>query len=82
MYEYGRGVAKDDQEAVRLYKLAADQGITVAQVDLGLMHENGRGVVKDDQEAVRLYKLAADRGNADGQSNLGSFLYKWPRWSA
>jgi TPR repeat protein len=70
MYLNGRGVAKDDQEAVRLFKLAADQGNASGQYSLGFMYLNGRGVAKDDQEAVRLYKLAADQGNADAQAAL------------
>jgi hypothetical protein len=71
MYENGRGVAKDKAEAVRLYRLAADQGHATAQYNLGWMFENGRGVAKDKAEAVRLYRLAADQGLAAAQYNLG-----------
>ena len=31
MYFFGRGVARDDTEAVRSFRLAADQGHTLAQ---------------------------------------------------
>ncbi|MGY8985733.1 MAG: hypothetical protein ACKVIX_03750 [Sphingomonadales bacterium] len=31
-------------EAVRRYRLAADQGLALAQSNLGLMYDNGRGV--------------------------------------
>lgn len=34
-YSDGRGVAKDETEAVRLCKMAADQGLAVAQYSLG-----------------------------------------------
>jgi hypothetical protein len=66
------GLAKDDREAVRLYKLAADQGDAFGQANLGVFYEQGRGgLEKDDREAGRLYKLAADQGNAFGQAYLG-----------
>jgi TPR repeat protein len=34
-YHYGRGVDKDEAEAVRFYSLAADQGLALAQSNLG-----------------------------------------------
>ncbi len=34
-YEQGTGVAQNRQEAVRYYKLAADQGLAGAQYNLG-----------------------------------------------
>ena len=76
MYENGRGVAKDEREAARLYKLAADQGNAYAQGNLGRMYEDGRGVAKDEWEAARLYKLAADKGDAYAQGNLGRMYEK------
>ena len=65
-YETGRGgLAKDDREAARLYKLAADQGNAGGQNNLGVFYARGRGgLAKDDREAARLYKLAADQGDA------------------
>ncbi|MBY3433297.1 hypothetical protein HFN89_03845 [Rhizobium laguerreae] len=71
LYASGRGVTKDDVEASRLYRLAADQGYAPAQHNLGVRYENGRGVAKDNVEAARLYRLAADQGYAPAQSNLG-----------
>jgi uncharacterized protein len=71
MYEHGRGVAKDDAQAVAWYRKAADQGDADAQNNLGLMYANGRGVAKDDAQAVAWYRKAADQGDADAQYNLG-----------
>jgi TPR repeat protein len=66
------GLAKEEREAARLYKLAADQGNAYGQDNLGDMYRNGRGgLAMDEREAVRLYKLAADQGNAYGQVRLG-----------
>ena len=56
---------EDDAEAVRWYRLAADQGHAYAQNNLGAMYANGDGVPEDDAEAVRWYRLAADQGDAD-----------------
>ena len=71
MYRDGRGVPQDDAEAVRWYRLAADQGLADAQFSLGVMYTPGRGVPQDDAEAVRWYRLAADQGQADAQDTLG-----------
>jgi TPR repeat protein len=71
MYDQGRGVARDDKEAVRYYQLSADQGNAKAQNNLGFMYEQGHGVDRDDKEAVRYFQLSADQGNAVAQCNLG-----------
>ena len=72
MYAEGRGVSKDEAEAVRWYRLGADQGFTVAQLELGLMlmlmSDAGEGVSKDEPELVRWYRLGADQGFAVAQT--------------
>src|SRR5260221_133949 len=40
-YEYGKGVPKDETEAVRWYQKAADQGYAKAQLNLGVCYDNG-----------------------------------------
>ena len=64
MYDNGEGVPQDDAEAVRWYRLAADQGDARAQVILGGMYDNGRGVPQDDAEAVAWTRKAAEPGRA------------------
>ena len=71
MYDNGEGVPEDDAEAVRWYRLAAEQGTAAAQFNLGIMYDNGEGVPEDDAEAVRWYRLAAEQGTAAAQFNLG-----------
>lgn len=71
MYANGSGLSKDDKEAVKWYRKAAEQGNAAAQSNLGLMYANGRGVLKDDSEAYRWYLKAASQGNPYGQCNLG-----------
>ncbi|MEO2195917.1 MAG: tetratricopeptide repeat protein [bacterium] len=61
MYANGRGVPQDDVEAVRWYRLAADQGLAGAQRNLGFMYANGRGVPQDYVQAHMWFNLAASR---------------------
>ena len=70
MYESGRGVREDHAEAVRWYRLAADQGHANAQYVLGIRYENGSGVRRDRVEAARWYRLAADQGHEDARKRL------------
>jgi TPR repeat protein len=71
-YAIGRGgLARNDDEALRLSRLAAEQGDPLGNNNLGFFYETGRGgLAKDDREAARLYQLAADQGNAFAQSAL------------
>ena len=71
MYDNGQGVPQDDAQALKWYRLAADQGIAAAQSYLGLMYDYGRGVPQDDAHALKWYRLAADQGIAAAQNNLG-----------
>ena len=73
MFEDGLCVAKDDAEAVRLYRLAAAQGHAVAQYNLGKMFASGRGVAQNDAVAVRWYRLAAEQGHAGATAALARF---------
>ena len=70
MYLNGAGVPQDYVEAVRWYRLAADQGDAEAQNNLGFMYANGRGGPQDYAEAERWWRLAADQGHADAQLGL------------
>ncbi len=66
------GLTEDDEEAVRWYRLAAEQGNAGGQSALGSMYARGEGVPEDDEEAAWWYRLAAEQGYAGGQSALGS----------
>jgi len=69
--DIGGGIAQDYAEAVRWYRLAADQGNVTAQFNVGVMFYNGTGVAQDYTEAMRWYRLAADQGHALAQYYLG-----------
>ena len=46
-YDMGEGVEENDVEAVKYYRLAAEQGDSLAQRNLGLAYESGEGVEQD-----------------------------------
>ena len=73
IHEEGRGVPQDDDEALRWYFLAAEQGDVSAQLVLGFKYEYGFDLLPhDDAEAMRWYRLAAEQGDPLGQRYLGS----------
>ena len=55
------GVPQDDAEAVRWFRLAADQGVAVALNSLGVMYGTGEGVPQDYVQAHMWLNLAASR---------------------
>ena len=65
------GLTEDDEEAVRWYRRAAEQGYAGAQSALGFLYAHGEGVPEDDIEAVRWYRFAAEQGWVNAQYNLG-----------
>src|SRR5690349_11700365 len=71
-YRSGRGIARDDQAAIKWYRAAADKGLAEAQFELGKVYDTGFGGPRDPFEAVRWYRLAAQQGLGRAQYNLGS----------
>ena len=70
-HKHGEGVAKDQVEAVKWYRKAAEQNYAMAQNSLGVCDEQGEGVQKDPVEAVKWYRKAAEQNDVDAQYNLG-----------
>jgi TPR repeat protein len=62
MYGEGQGIPQDFKEAIKWYRLAADQGDSSAQVSLGNMYYQAHGVPRDYKEAMKWYRLAAGPG--------------------
>ena len=58
-------------EAVKWFRLAAEQGDADAQRVLGYMYYEGEVIPENDAEAVKWYRLAAEQGNAEAQLDLG-----------
>ena len=70
MYDSGQGVSQDYQEAVKWYRLAADQKKAHAQSWLGYMYENGKGVSQDYVLALMWLNLAVAQGDADSAKRV------------
>lgn len=70
-YLYGKGVEKDELQAVQWLAMAAQSGNAVAQNRLGIMYSNGQGVQRDPTQAVYWYKIAAEQNFSTAQNNLG-----------
>ena len=70
-YANGLRIPKDDVEATRWFRMAAEQGNMFAQNALGAHYAAGIGVSEDDAEAVQWWLLAAEQGLALAEFNLG-----------
>lgn len=77
-YANGDGVSRDEKEAVRWYRKAAEQGHSGAQTNLGASYYSGTGVAKNYAEAVRWFRKAAEQESDIAQINLG-LCYRFGR---
>ena len=80
MYESGKGVTQDFKEAIKWYRLSAEQGDDDAQNNLG-MYKLGEGIPQA-KEAIKWYRLSAEQGNDNVQNNLGDNECIWSRCHA
>jgi TPR repeat protein len=71
MYYKGQGIALDYSEAMKWYRMAAEQHNLEAQFNLGVMYEEGRGVAQDRVRAHMWYNLAA-AASTDGNARLAA----------
>ena len=75
MYQNGIGIPKDQQEVLKWYRLAAEQGKqgdSETQYILGDAYRNGDVVPLDDVKAVKWFQLAAEQGHPHAQYSLGA----------
>lgn len=77
MYELGRGVKKDTEQAVTLFTSAANQGYAAAQAKLGQLHMEGK---KDYASAMSWFQKAADQGYALAYSAIGDLYARATAW--
>lgn len=76
LYHNGLGVARDNTQAVKFFRLASDKGLAIAYSNLGICYDDGEGVPKDQVEGARLFRLGANKEHPPAQYNLGlSFYY-------
>jgi uncharacterized protein len=57
VHQHGDGVAKDNDKALKWYRVAAERNDTSSQHQLGLMYLRGDGVAADEREAHRWLTL-------------------------
>src|ERR1700676_3908368 len=70
IYLTGDGVAKDDAEAVKWLRKAAEQDNPLGERYLAEMYFKGRGVPADIVEAAKWLRMAAEQGDAESEHNL------------
>jgi len=71
MYAYGEGVPKDEMEAAKWYRKAAERGSALGQSNLGHAYFTGQGVAKDEIEAYKWWLLAKAQGNENAKNHCG-----------
>jgi len=69
-YKFGWGFQKDEAEAARWYRRAADQGNTDAQYELALLLIAGSGVPTNFEEAASWLRKSGEQGNGKALFNL------------
>jgi TPR repeat protein len=74
MYLSGKGVAENDAEAARWFRLGAQKGLADAQFNLAECYATGRGVTQDPGAANALYAKAANQGHAGAEYKMGVLL--------
>ena len=70
-YDHGNGVPKDQTEAIKWYRKAADQGYADAQAAIGISYVWGLGVPQDPAKSTTWFRKAADQNNSAAQRELG-----------
>jgi uncharacterized protein len=65
------GVKADPVEAVKWYRLAADQNHTEAIQHLAMLYVTGQGVKQDAAEAAKWFRKGAELGDSDSKWGLG-----------
>ena len=68
-------VEPEMSDEVKMYLRGAEQGIAMAQYNLGVCYETADGVEQDLQKAAYWYTKAAEQGYAKAQYNLGVCYY-------
>lgn len=71
LHQHGLGVAKDDLEASRWYRRAAEQDHREAAKRLALINFAGDHMWTSKQQAVQWFRRAAELGDAESQGFLG-----------
>ena len=63
------------EEAVKIFRFAAEKGDKFSQHCLGVMLYNGQGIKKDYKESFKWLDLAAKQGLSQAEFDLGILIY-------
>ena len=74
-YRDGHGVERDYAEALKWFRIGAEQGDPDAMNETATMLDQGQGCEVDHASAAKLFQKSAGLGSAGGQLHLGN-LYK------
>ena len=74
-YKQSSVVKQDIKKAQKWYEKAAEQGHTLAQVNLGAMYYNSQSVEQDYAKAFEWTHKAAEQGDELAQLNLGVMYF-------
>ena len=72
-FDLGRGVAKNEARALKLYEISAAQGNRVAQYNAGICYHNGTGCEKNLTKAFAWFLKAANNGDGDAMNKVGCY---------
>ena len=70
MMWYGKVARQGNPEAANWFRDLAEKGSAQAQYNLGVCYENGEGVEKDTSEAMKWYRIASEQGHKDAETAL------------
>ncbi len=74
-YADGKGVGKSIDDAIKWYRLAAEQGDTPSLDMLGALYFSGDGVAKDIRQARQFFQRSAELGSAIGAYSIGYMFF-------
>jgi TPR repeat protein len=82
LYQGGKGVARDLEEAVDWLKHATNRGYAPAQYRLAACYADGIGVERNIEVAIALYEKAMKSGMAEAAMSLAHYIESHPDKSA
>ncbi len=78
LYEKGRKVEQDLEQALHWYQQAADQGLDKAQFKVGYFYAQGLGAERDIVRALKWLERSADQRYVSAQYHLGMVYLQMP----
>ncbi|KAA6230601.1 sel1 repeat family protein [Chlorobium phaeovibrioides] len=80
LYNAEGGNSRNPQQALKWFRLAAEQGEPQAQYNIGAMYALGDGVQQNDTTAVKWFTLAAKQGKVLAEYHLPLHFIMAKEW--